>query len=662
MGSMLLCRSVAWGQTPTTKAAQPAKAAPTAKNDAKAEGRPLAWTFNVGDVLAYDVRWSSVEGDAGATAARMAGALAGRIELTVMEGGADRGVVGVKLMEAQGSWSDAPSGWTPKAIGAIDAKDAMLGATRALDNDGVSATLNLRGETMSVDGFAAKVGTLKLVGSDLDQSHATTHTLGANDDDLRVLLCAMLHVLPEKPAAVGGTWTTTLDRSVPGVGTLREEITFTLKSMGADNIGVLAIAGKAMLSDAVSTDLGKAELRESRLEGEARFDAKAGRLTLINRSATYKVAMPPAIGTAPGAAAEVVEIRQSLSAAINSGASKSAGTSAVDAGAKTAEPAIAAGGDDAANNAAAEGPDFIKEPGELAWGWTEGETMRYRITYANSTKVVGLGESGTDNSQKVTIDVTMLVTKVGEDKSASATLTFDRARMAMTMPMMGETVYDTADPENVPPMMTSFARPIQVMMKKPLDLELSRNGAIKALKGFAKLADQFIAAMPMEEFGGEEAAEAMRAQMKSQMTDEMLRNALEPFLRILPDKPVKKGETWVVPGRKSSGFGAQDEPPVTYVFDDVQEVDGVRCAYVSTKQAGRTQNMGAEEGEGPQFKMRQNDTTGRYVFIIELGKVLNAETRTSMSYGGDLPGQDEEGFQREYKSTTTQTMSIEMIE
>lgn len=640
----------AFGQVKKPAVATPAVAASPTKS---ASDKSLAWKFGKGDVVAYDVRLTSAEGDAGATHATLAAALSGRLEMLVQESSAERAIVGVTLADAKGSVAQNPSGWTPKAIEAIGEKDAVLGSTRALAGDGVTATLNGRGAVLNVDGYATAVTALKLPGGDVEQGHASLHAIGGSDEDLRVLLSTLTEVLSGDGVKPGATWTTSVERVVPGAGTLKEELTLTLKALGADNIANVAIVGKAALHDAVSTDLGKAELRESQISGDAKFDAASGRLTLLSRTSTFKIAMPPAVG----AAAEVVEYRQTLNAALNTSKSKAGAATVVDAQEAMKDASGESGAKADEKTAAIEGPDFIKEPGDLEWGWTEGETMRYRISYGNSTKMNGLGE-GQDfsNSQKITIDVTIVVSKVGEDKTATAQLSFDRVRMNMTIPMAGESVFDTDDPENVPPMLASFARPIGVMMKKPMSVEVSRAGIIKSLKGFASLADQFIAAMPAEMTENPE----MVAQMKSQMTDDMMKQAMEPFLRILPEKPVKKGETWTVPGAKMGMGMGEAAPPVTYFFDDVQEAEGMRCAYVSTRQAGKVQNQG---GEGvPQFKMKQGETTGKYIFIIELGKVLNAETTTSMSYGGDLPGQDEEGFQREYNSTTTSVMKIELIE
>ncbi|MDX2117221.1 MAG: DUF6263 family protein [Planctomycetota bacterium] len=665
--SMTVCRWFAIGVVaagcalaPAQNAAKPAtpakKAAAEPAKQEKAGATPLAWIFRKGDVIAYEVRWTSVEGESGAKDAHAAAAFSGRVELSVLEAASDRGVVGVTMKDAQGSWSEPPAGWTPKGLGAIGEADPMFAGVRVLGGEGVASTLSAAGEAMSVDGYAGKFTALKSTPNESERTHASVHTLGENDEDVRVLLSAIAHVAPAAGVAPGATWTVVQERAISGAGTLKQELTLTLKSIGADRIAQIAIVGKATLLDAASTELGKAELRESSITGDAKFDVVAGRVTQMNRSATFKIALPPAVGSAAGVAGEVMELRQSLSAVLNTAATKAGGESVAQTdGAMHGDAAAATTADTKGDSAVTDGPDFVKQPGDLEWGWTEGETMRYRVTYSNSTSMKGLGDGANQNSQKVVIDVSVVVEKVGEDKAATATLSFDRARVSMNMPMAGESVFDTADPENVPPMMAMFARPIQVMMKKPIKIDVNRSGAIKALTGFAKLADQFIDAMP-QEFGDNE---EMKAQMKSQMTDELMRSMLEPFLRILPEKPVKKGETWVIPGRKGPGE-AEPSPPTTYVFDDVQEVDGVRCAYVSTRTPGRNQNAGGEGG--PQFQFKQSDTTGKFIFIIELGKVLNAETKSSMSYGGDLPGQDEEGFQREYSSVTTQTMSIELVE
>ncbi len=625
----------------------------TSRAELKSGDRLLAWNFGKGDLIAYDIRMTSAEGEPGAAHATLAVAMQGRLELTVQETSAERAVLGVKLPEVKGSVATNPTGWTPKAVETIGEKDGVLGPVRALSGDGVTATLTSRGVVLNVEGFTSAVALLKLPGGGEAQDHASIHAVGGTDEDLRVLLSTLTELLSSDTVKSGSKWTTSVERVIPAAGTLKEEITLTATSLGTDNIANLTITGKAALHDAVSSDLGKAELRESVLTGDAKFDVANGRLTLLNRASTFKIAMPPVVGVP----AEVVEFRQTLNAALNTSKSKSGSASVAESPAPTSSDASEIASNAVEKSAPVDGPDFVKQPGDLEWGWTEGETMRYRVTYGNSTKMKGLGE-GTDfnNSQKITLDVTIVVSKVGEDKTASAQLSFDRVRMSMTMPMAGESAYDSDDPENVPPMLASFARPIAVMMKKPMTVEVSRAGIIKSLKGFAALADQFIAAMPAELTDNPE----MVAQMKSQMTDDMMKQAMEPFLRILPEKPVKKGETWTVPGAKMGMGMGQAAPPVTYYFDDVQEAEGMRCAYVSTRQAGQVHDQGVEGG--PQFKMKQGETTGKYIFIIELGKVLNAETTSTMSYGGDLPGQDEEGFQREYSSVTTSVMKIELIE
>ncbi len=158
------------------------------------------------------------------------------------------------------------------------------------------------------------------------------------------------------------------------------------------------------------------------------------------------------------------------------------------------------------------------------------------------------------------------------DGKTKVVLTFDRAARTATVPMMGDSEFDTDDPEHeeAAPQLGAVLKPIIGMA---LEMEVGKDGKIASFSGmdaiYKKVSQEAIASMHWE-------------QMKEDFTNERGKETWgSGLLLIYPNKKVKKGDTW-------KATSSRARPPIgtvvteyQYKLDRIGKEDGRKIAVIS---------------------------------------------------------------------------------
>lgn len=267
--------------------------------------------------------------------------------------------------------------------------------------------------------------------------------------------------------------------------------------------------------------------------------------------------------------------------------------------------------------AAAAGVARADEPVTLKYKWNKGETITYRMTTDTKTKMSGIpGMGDIDMTQKQVMISSMNVKDVAADGVATVVLSFDTIQVTMEHPMMGKMSYDSDkkdDNAKGNPLASSFG----AMIGETMTFVIEPTGAVRSAEGMNRIIKKVIDAVEKENPG---AGAIMEQQLQGAFGDEAMRKTYEQALKILPDKPVKTGDTWTTSmDMPMPGMGTL-KSNITSTYQGTDKADGRSVAKIANTVVI---NLDPAAVNNPDAKIELKDGKGDGVnlFDIERGQL-----------------------------------------
>ena len=288
----------------------------------------------------------------------------------------------------------------------------------------------------------------------------------------------------------------------------------------------------------------------------------------------------------------------------------------------------------------------------LRYRWTKGEEVRYRSTQQTDMQMSGLPGMGDMNITMTMVQVNkFVVDAVAADGSATLRNTYESIKISMNVPMMGEVTFDSANPaaSSGNPISESLAKTMGAMAGETITMEVAPTGKVGKVDGLARVVEKIKA--------GASAASAQMGLggMDAYMSEEGLRSTIDQTFSLLPDKPVKVGETWKNDYKIPAAAGAAQTVSTSLTL---KAQEGATARVVST---GTTTATGPAAPMGPMtVTVGEGTSQGEMLFDVKAGRVRKATGTLSvpMSMRMTSPDGTDIAIQAAQKTTTT----MELIE
>lgn len=288
----------------------------------------------------------------------------------------------------------------------------------------------------------------------------------------------------------------------------------------------------------------------------------------------------------------------------------------------------------------------------LRYRWTKGEEVRYRTTQQTDMQMSGLPGMGDMNITMVMTQVNkFVVDDVASDGSATLRNTYESVKVSMNVPMMGEVTFDSANPaaSTGNPISDALAKTLGAMAGETITMQVASNGKVGKIDGLARVVEKIKS--------GTSAATAQMGMggMDQYMSEDGLRSTVEQTFTVLPDKPVKVGETWKNEFKIPASAGAAQTVSVSMTL---KAQEGAVARVVS---AGTSKPSGTAAPMGPMtVNVGDGTSQGETLFDVKAGRVRKTTGTLSvpMSMRMSAPDGTDIAIQAAQKTTTT----LELIE
>jgi hypothetical protein len=183
----------------------------------------------------------------------------------------------------------------------------------------------------------------------------------------------------------------------------------------------------------------------------------------------------------------------------------------------------------------------------LRWGWAEGRELVYDTEQTLAQKIDGPEDSS--NEWTIRYRVKQVVKSVDGEGYATVEQTYESGRIEASENGGAKLVYDSAkDAEQ--DRGHRLILPFAAFIGKTITFEVGPEGQVRRVSGASRILDDALAGV-----SGDMAAMLTIALYRQALSDEGLRRQLESALRIVPDKPVRRGESWTVGVDQASPIG-----------------------------------------------------------------------------------------------------------
>ena len=210
------------------------------------------------------------------------------------------------------------------------------------------------------------------------------------------------------------------------------------------------------------------------------------------------------------------------------------------------------------------------------------------------------------------------------EKGQQFRVTYKRIRQEIKNPMMSMS-YDSALPAaQQNPMLAGL---LQAMLNKQIVVTLDAEGKTKNVVGMDKIWDAMGRGNPA-------AAGAMQ-NMKSQFSDETMKQMFSQADQFLPNKPVAVGEKWQVASKQTIPMIGEASVTNDCVLKDVKKVKGAETAiidFVGTFVAAEGQQIKPLPGASIKFEKMDMKTSGTMNLDVRTGMM----TASTMKQKGNI--------------------------
>lgn len=291
----------------------------------------------------------------------------------------------------------------------------------------------------------------------------------------------------------------------------------------------------------------------------------------------------------------------------------------------------------------------------LRYRWTKGEEVRYRNTIQTDMQMSGLPGMGDMTVSMTMVQVNKLVVDdIAADGTATIRSTTESIKMTMNIPMMGEVSYDSAAPQpaGTNPITDALGQSVGALVGETLTLAVASTGKVGKIDGLARVVEKLKKSAPAA--GG---AMGM-GNMDSFFSEDAQRSTIEQSFAVMPDKPVKPGDTWKNEYKIPSPLGSQTAS-YECTLKGQATLNGNPTARIAT--TGTVKSSGAPGVMGPMtVTMGDGASQGELLFDTKLGRVRKSTGTMTQPLAMKMnPGDGTEiALQAVQKTTST----MELIE
>ena len=294
----------------------------------------------------------------------------------------------------------------------------------------------------------------------------------------------------------------------------------------------------------------------------------------------------------------------------------------------------------------------------LRYHWTKGESRSYRVTTRTDSTITGMPSPTGAPSGPVTVSQSMTqvlkftADEVTSDGAVTLRQTFQSIRMESSGPM-GKVVIDSAAAATSDdPMAQAMRKLLDAMVGESVTIDMAPDGAVRRVDGASRIADKIAKIVAADPSAGG-AAQGLR----SQLSDDALKSALEQTFPKLSLPPVKVGDTWT--GQLAMGNPAIGRITGRSIFtlkaiEGTPEAPLARIAIALTLRqdvvplpsgpAGMVMTLGDAKG------------AGELVFDVSKGQIQKSTMKTDLPSSVVMTGPDGAPTTVDNKTTITMTM------
>ena len=296
-----------------------------------------------------------------------------------------------------------------------------------------------------------------------------------------------------------------------------------------------------------------------------------------------------------------------------------------------------------------------RQEATLAYKWTKGETLRYRMAQTTDTTMSGLpgGMPDVTLNQVLNQAFKMTVDDLAADGVVTLSQVFESMRMEVTTPA-GKVVIDSATPPAGAAPQEQIAHKIfAALVGEPLTVVLAPSGKVQKVEGFNRLIDKMAASVPSDP-----AASAAIRQLKAGMGDEQMNAMFSQGFPQFPQRALKAGDTWSTSASMPNPvFGAVN----TTTELTLASIDGRTAKLLAkTKMERDPKAEGMQAPMGMKPDMGPSTGEAEMFFDIANGRLRSATANIVMplSMSGTAP----DGTPVNMKTNAKSTVKMELIE
>lgn len=183
----------------------------------------------------------------------------------------------------------------------------------------------------------------------------------------------------------------------------------------------------------------------------------------------------------------------------------------------------------------------------LRWNWEEDRELVYDTEQSLSQQIDGAADSS--NDWTIRYRVKQVVKSVDASGFATVEQTYESGRIEASEDGGPKLVYDSAkDAEQ--DRSHRLILPFAAFIGKTITFEVGPEGEVRRVTGASRILDGALAGI-----SADVAAMVTIAMYRQALSDDGVRRQLESALRIVPDKPVRRGDSWEVTVDQSTPVG-----------------------------------------------------------------------------------------------------------
>lgn len=270
-------------------------------------------------------------------------------------------------------------------------------------------------------------------------------------------------------------------------------------------------------------------------------------------------------------------------------------------------------------------PAVAQDTVTLKYKWNKGDVVHYRSIADSEGKmsIPGMGERVTTQHQEFV--QRFEVKEVAEDGAATIDVTFVSIKLNQDTGSGPPVTFDSTKPGEKQEAAGPMAPAVEVMgalVGEHIQIVMDASGKVRKVEGMIKILDKM-----QGKIGG--ANPMVLRNLRNTMGDDAMRGSVERFFRLLPEAPVKQGDTWNTVFEQSiPGLGGRMNTDVTWTFAGMEKKDAADSVKLTstTKVDVVPPKEGEESGPIPGMKMSIKDGTGtgEALFDPKAGQLLKS--------------------------------------